>query len=107
MNNKKLRFGFKRWYFLIAVPLVGLLMYFTVPLVDKLIVIMAYGYAESKEGLHFANSKLGLLSNGEVIQFPWDVIRNLSFFVSLILYIFLILWIVKLIDNRIFSKGSR
>lgn len=107
VNNENLKFGFKKWYFFIAVPLVGLLMYFTVPVVDKFIIVRAYGYTEFNKGLHFANSKLGILSNGEVIQFPWDVLRNLSFFVCIIAYIFLILWIVKLIDNRVFRKRPR
>ena len=94
------KFGLKKWYLYVSLPLTFIVMIFlAAPIIDNLIIIVAYSYNSYAAGLRFSNSKIGLLSNGDSLNQFWNLIRFFLNFLSLLGFISLSLFLIKLFDT--------
>lgn len=100
-HNETIKFGLKRWYFSIAVPLSGIILFLIIPTLDILFIIIAFGYEAFNNGLHIENSKIGILSNGETLAFHLGLFRYFFTFMFLMIVMYSNLFIIKFIDNKI------
>jgi len=106
---KEIAKGYKstKWPFFCKHMRLGVLLAFcplvwaSVTIMDFLVIIWAFGKkAYFEEGLRFANSKKGILSNGQHLAIGWEIIRA-----SLILTLIIIfMWIIDIIVGILKKK---
>src|SRR5262245_9901685 len=81
---------------LTAAVLVFPLAFLTFTFADAAFVCLRYGFgAYFKDGLRVVNWKRGVLSTGEELRMPWDLVRGVSGFLLWVASIVVMLYIVR------------
>ena len=71
------------------------------PLADKLFIILRYGLDSYRNGLRFANSKHGILTDGSELSFLEELCRVPLAFFLVFGFMFVVLWAIDYLIGQL------